>query len=150
MMRVYLAGPLFSLAERSFNETLALKLEQAFPSLQVILPQRHAAEIGQQPNFCQHMFAFSLDAIDAADAVVALLDGADADSGTCVEIGYARGKGKRVIGVRTDFRASEDRGLNLMAANVCSLLLLESSATATIDGLVREIVAALAAGTSCR
>ena len=123
MRRVYLAGPLFSLAERAFNEELALKLEQQCPSLEVILPQRHAAEICREPNFCYHMFAFSIDAIENADAVVALLDGADADSGTCIEIGYAIGKGKRVIGVRTDFRVAEDRGLNLMVANICSDLL---------------------------
>ena len=99
----------------------------------------------REPNFCYHMFAFSINAIENADAVVALLDGADADSGTCIEIGYAIGKGKRVIGVRTDFRVAEDRGLNLMVANICSDLLIESSQTATINWLVREIAKALAA-----
>jgi nucleoside 2-deoxyribosyltransferase len=149
-MRVYLAGPLFSLAERGFNEELALKLEQECPSLEMILPQRHAAEICHEPNFCRDMFAFSINAVETSHAVVAVLDGADADSGTCIEIGYARGKGKRVIGVRTDFRASEDRGLNLMVANSCSDLLVQSSETATIDGLVRRIANALAAEASCR
>ena len=63
-MRVYLAGPLFSLAERSFNEALASKLEQECPSLEVILPQHHAAKICREPDFCPSMFAFSIAAID--------------------------------------------------------------------------------------
>ena len=66
------------------------------------------------------MCRFTLDAINRCDAVVAILDGADADSGTCVEMTYAKGKGKLVIGVRTDFRRGEDRGLNLMVSAICT------------------------------
>ena len=50
---------------------------------------------------------FALDAINHCDAVVAILDGADVDSGTCIEMGYAKAKGKLVVGVRTDFRAGK-------------------------------------------
>jgi hypothetical protein len=47
--------------------------------------------------------------------VVAILDGADADSGTCWECGYATAKGIPVIAVRTDFRNSGDiKGFNAM------------------------------------
>ena len=47
--------------------------------------------------------------------VLAVLDGADADSGTCWECGYSYAKGKPVIGLRTDFRNSGDtRGFNAM------------------------------------
>lgn len=46
--------------------------------------------------------------IDKAKAVLANLNGADPDSGTCIEIGYACDKGKLVIGYRTDFRLSGD------------------------------------------
>ncbi len=68
------------------------------------------------------MYCYSLDAINHSDAVVAILDGADSDSGTCIEIGYAKAKGKLIIEVRTDFRSGEDRGLNLMVSNICSHL----------------------------
>jgi len=44
--------------------------------------------------------------IDAADTLVAVLDGVDVDSGTASEIGYAFGGGKRIYGLRTDFRQS--------------------------------------------
>jgi nucleoside 2-deoxyribosyltransferase len=47
-------------------------------------------------------------AIDRCDAVFAVLDGADIDSGTASEIGYAFAKGKPVLGYRGDFRISAD------------------------------------------
>ena len=46
--------------------------------------------------------------IDRADAVFAILDGVDVDSGTAAEIGYAFAKGKAILGYRGDFRLSAD------------------------------------------
>ena len=46
--------------------------------------------------------------IQQADLVCAILDGADVDSGTAAEIGYAYGLGKRIYGYRGDFRISGD------------------------------------------
>lgn len=48
------------------------------------------------------------EAIKKADAVLAVLDGTDVDSGTAAELGYATGLGKIVIGYRGDFRLSSD------------------------------------------
>ena len=42
--------------------------------------------------------------LDRADAVLAVLDGVDVDSGTASEIGYGAGRGLPVIGLRTDLR----------------------------------------------
>jgi nucleoside 2-deoxyribosyltransferase len=42
--------------------------------------------------------------IDAADAVLANLEGTDVDSGTAAEIGYAFGRGIAVVGFRADDR----------------------------------------------
>jgi nucleoside 2-deoxyribosyltransferase len=47
-------------------------------------------------------------AIEACDLVFAVLDGADVDSGTAAEIGYAFAKAKPIIGYRGDFRLSAD------------------------------------------
>jgi nucleoside 2-deoxyribosyltransferase len=47
-------------------------------------------------------------AIDACDAMFAVLDGTDVDSGTAAEIGYAFAKGKPILGYRGDFRLSAD------------------------------------------
>jgi nucleoside 2-deoxyribosyltransferase len=47
-------------------------------------------------------------AIDRCDAVFAVLDGVDVDSGTASEIGYAFAKGKPILGYRGDHRLSAD------------------------------------------
>lgn len=47
-------------------------------------------------------------AIDECDAVFAVLDGVDVDSGTAAEIRYAFAKGKRILGYCGDFRLSSD------------------------------------------
>ncbi|HZN15328.1 MAG TPA: nucleoside 2-deoxyribosyltransferase [Acidimicrobiales bacterium] len=46
--------------------------------------------------------------IETADAVFAILDGTDVDSGTASEVGFAAGIGHRAVGLRTDFRYSCD------------------------------------------
>jgi nucleoside 2-deoxyribosyltransferase len=46
----------------------------------------------------------NVELIDAADAVLANLEGADVDSGTAGEIGYAFGRGIPVVGFRADQR----------------------------------------------
>jgi len=142
---IYLAGPLFTLAERTFNEQLAAAIERLCPSITVVLPQREGAKLAGTADFSERMFRYSLAAIDCCDALVAVVDGADADSGTCVEIGYARAKGKPIVGIRTDPRACEDRGVNLMVANACSRLILGEQATHTLDGIAREIILAVTA-----
>jgi nucleoside 2-deoxyribosyltransferase len=47
-------------------------------------------------------------AIDRADAVLAVLDGTDVDSGTAAEIGYAFARGKGIVGYRGDVRRAGD------------------------------------------
>ena len=46
--------------------------------------------------------------IDESDGLFAVLDGADVDSGTAAEIGYASAKGKTVTAYRGDFRSAGD------------------------------------------
>lgn len=47
-------------------------------------------------------------AIRSADLVIAVLDGVDVDSGTASEVGFAYALGKRIVGLRTDFRQTGD------------------------------------------
>jgi hypothetical protein len=61
-------------------------------------------------------------------------------------MGYARGRGKKVVGVRTDFRGSEGHGPNLMLSNVCSDLVTQPTTTVTIDRFAERIVRVLTAG----
>jgi nucleoside 2-deoxyribosyltransferase len=147
-MMIYLAGPVFTLAERRFNEELAGELERLCPSHHVFLPQRYDKDFKDLPDFSQRMFACLMGALDNCDVVVAILDGPDADSGTSFEMGYVRGRGKRVIGVRTDFRDGEDNGVNLMLSNACSDLVMEPSTTTSVARLAERIAETLAAGKS--
>jgi nucleoside 2-deoxyribosyltransferase len=140
---IYLAGPVFTLAERRYNEALAAELERLCPRWQVFLPQRYDKEFQGRDDFSAKMYACLVAALDKCQAVVALLDGADADSGTCFELGYACARGKRLIGVRTDFRSGEDRGLNLMLSNACAALVIEPSTSTDLARLAEKIAAAL-------
>jgi nucleoside 2-deoxyribosyltransferase len=47
-------------------------------------------------------------AIDECNAIFAVLDGTDVDSGTAAEIGYGFARGKKILGYRGDFRLSAD------------------------------------------
>jgi nucleoside 2-deoxyribosyltransferase len=54
--------------------------------------------------------------IRSCQAVVAVLDGVDIDSGTAAEIGFAYALGLRIYGLRTDWRLTGDNdaaGVNL-------------------------------------
>ena len=139
-MKIYLAGPLFTLAERRFNHELGQAIQELIKDIVVILPQVETGKMAELPNFVDEAFHFCLKAIDECDAVVGILDGADADSGTCVELGYAYACKKPIIGLRTDFRLSEDRGLNLMVSNICDRLILKSSLSSNVSDTAQEIV----------
>jgi nucleoside 2-deoxyribosyltransferase len=102
------------------------------------LPQVEAVKFKSHENKNAVIFQDCIDSIDKADIIVALLEGADADSGTCVELGYAYSKGKAILGIRTDFRISEARGLNLMLPFTCQELYIDT--LANLDALVDKII----------
>ena len=58
--------------------------------------------------------------IREADAVLAVLDGSDVDSGTAAEVGFAAAIGKPIVGIRSDVRKSGDNkatAINLQIAH---------------------------------
>jgi nucleoside 2-deoxyribosyltransferase len=95
-MKIYFAGPLFTAAERAWNRELAAALHDG--GHEVFLPQ------DQEPGkSAAGIFATDVAGIDWADALVAVMDGPDPDSGTAWECGYAYGR-KPIVQIRTDFR----------------------------------------------
>ena len=128
-MQIYLAGPLFTLAEQRFNEALADEIARQHAGITVFLPQERAKQFLGKPDQNANLFADCVAGVRASDAIVAILDGADADSGTSVEIGLAHGLGKPILGLRTDFRISEEQGLNLMVALACTRLVVRPELT---------------------
>jgi nucleoside 2-deoxyribosyltransferase len=126
---IYFAGPLFTHAEWRWNADLAARLRDA--GVDVVLPQERAEAMlrGTEPFDARSLFSRNIDAIRRADVVVAILDGADADSGTCWECGFAFALGRPVIGVRTDFRGGGDDSehqINLMLSKSCRSIITAS------------------------
>ena len=125
-MKAYLAAPLFSQRERTWNRSLAAAVMAVYPECAWTLPQDF--RFGDDFNDPRHYGALRrrcLAEIGACDALVAVLDGPDADSGAAFEMGYACALGKPVVGVRTDYRPGADRGANLMLAGACRYLVRE-------------------------
>jgi nucleoside 2-deoxyribosyltransferase len=137
-MKIYMAGPLFSTAELAFNRELASLLRQR--GHEVFLPQEHE----QRKDLPAAIFASDLRGLDWADAVVACLDGADPDSGTCWELGYAYARNKLSIVYRTDFRLFEGTDpINLMMSESADHVLIRPMAdiadlAVEIAGLLNE------------
>jgi len=126
--RIYFAAPLFTAAERDFNRRVADLLEAHW--FRVHLPQDTGDSSAERmADHTRAIYDHNLAALAQTDLVVAVIDGADADSGTAWEMGYASAMGIPVIAVRTDFRrAGRHERVNLM---------LEESAVVT--GAVKHL-----------
>ena len=102
----YIAGPLFSKAEKDYNLDLCITLEGM--GYKVFLPT--------DAGTAQRIFDKNLVALNDSENLIAICDGADMDSGTAWECGRFYGKGE-IYAVRTDFRKTcddPDSGINLM------------------------------------
>src|ERR1035438_7860841 len=93
MMLAYIAAPLFSDAERSYNEELRALLSK---HVTCYLPQRdgivlaHAVDDGADREHTASMvFSADIAALRSAHVVIAVLDGSEVDAGVAVEIGVA-------------------------------------------------------------
>jgi nucleoside 2-deoxyribosyltransferase len=120
-IKIYLAGPLgFSEAGRLFHAECIIPALKALGH--TLLDPWAGADgagaiaalpIGEKRREAWRAFNLEIGrknqlAIDACDAMFAVLDGTDVDSGTAAEIGYGFAKGKPILGYRGDFRLSAD------------------------------------------
>lgn len=145
-MRLYVAGPLFSEAERSWLDTLTVQLRAN--DFDCFVPHEQFPELADVT--VETVYRIDTDGLRSANALVAWLDGAMVDDGTACEIGmfselvrsgaeHYRG----IVGIATDLRLERRRqqsviggGLNLFVAGA-----IESCGT--IVHTVDEAVAAL-------
>ncbi|HRY77069.1 MAG TPA: nucleoside 2-deoxyribosyltransferase domain-containing protein [Candidatus Paceibacterota bacterium] len=141
---IYWAGPLFTQAERIWNRICAECLRSR--GYRVILPQdRNLPLVNGKPDFDAIAKDCQEQAIEA-DVMVAVLDGPDSDSGTSLEVGLKIQDKGIVIGVRTDFRSSEDGQLNAMFRLVRKLIYFPSFSEAyeqfcaQIDEAIRDCI----------
>ena len=118
-MRIYLAGPLFSEGQRSWQMRIKQGIQnwaalQGIP-VDVVYPYElvEAAEKQQGSELSgERVFVLCERALREADLLVATLDGAQVDDGTAWEAGYfyalSGGARERIVGIRTDFRSAGD------------------------------------------
>jgi nucleoside 2-deoxyribosyltransferase len=140
-LNVYLAGPLFTLAERMFNQALVDAIvdhaAQDQPNSMTIYVPQAITEKNPTSIYFKHMRA-----LNAADVVVAIADGADPDSGTAFEMGFASAREIPIIAVRTDFRRAADTEecpYNLMLHTSASAVIDMDSTTHDIDSLAEAV-----------
>jgi len=140
-MHIYLAGPLFTHAERAFLSVLRDRLRQ-IPGTTVTWPgdlidDAKLATLGEEAM--TYLFKGYHEALGAATHVVALLDGPQVDDGTAWEIGYAYAKGLPIWGLRTDFRRAGDTDHSLVNCMIeCSCERIYRSADGLLAGLACE------------
>jgi Nucleoside 2-deoxyribosyltransferase len=114
---VYLAGPLFSEAERRFNREVTHRLQAL--GFEVFLPQRDGVERDRPPYDTmapeerrRAMFELDRSRILDSDVFLIVLDGRVPDEGACVELGiaycqkYLQKGEKLLVGLHTDTRAA--------------------------------------------
>lgn len=145
-MRLYFAGPLFTQAERLWNERLAAALARA--GHDVFLPQTEVKAIATLE--ADAIFQIDVDGVRSAEAVVAVMDGADPDSGTSFECGLAYALGIPIVLVRTDFRAGGDAlpgqkiaTINLMLSQAASVVVNLPDPGTTFDEVAEALLNAL-------
>ncbi len=126
---IYLAGPLFTAAERLWNKNLAEELRQL--GYVVFLPQDTPEAQSHSPD-PYTLFKELIVGLYNSNIVLANFDGSDVDSGTSWEVGYAYAvrttmsykspftllHERAIFSYRTDFRkAGEDGIANLMLSH---------------------------------
>lgn len=116
--RIYLSGPLFSRGEIAWGERVKAFLEDRLDGVRIIWPH----EIVPCSAKPAEIFQANLQALNEADVMVAMLDGPQVDDGTAWEVGYFFMQGKKILGIRTDFRRAgetDDSRVNLMIECSC-------------------------------
>ena len=146
VMRIYWAGPLFTQAERAWNQEMAALVIRA--GYTVFLPQTEVQAIASLD--APTIFRVDVDGVRSADAVIAVVDGADPDSGTSFEVGLAFALGIPIVLVRTDFRAGGDAlpgqhlaTVNLMLSQAATRVVSLTDPGTTLGQLAERVVAAL-------
>jgi hypothetical protein len=123
-VRIYLAGPLFSEAERGWLDAVAARLRAE--GWECFVPHETFGELTDlSPD---EVFAGDVEGLREANVLLAWLDGPSIDDGTAAEIGMfaqlcASGDSRYrgIVGLLTDLRAQRRRtmegsGLNLFVA----------------------------------
>ena len=136
----YWAAPLFTMAELHFNANTVAQIESVW--LKIFLPQRDNTFSLEGGRKC---FNRNLLGIERPENMIVVCDGADVDSGSSFEVGYARalqteGRMGDIIAIRTDIRTASDgvHGINLMISESAKYIL--SSTDELFQLMIRQKV----------
>lgn len=121
-MKLYYAGPLFSLSELNFNKQLTVKIRNL--GYDVFLPQEQSFNLENYDSVkAKNNAIFELDRKEmlSSDIFLFVLDGRIPDEGACVALGIMQAyksmqnQSVQLIGLHTDRRvAFSDTALNPM------------------------------------
>ena len=141
MIKLYLAGPLFTRAEQNWLRELKAEIESLAVNkgkeIDVVWPYELVSQedLEKWGDRSKHkIFSLCEKHLKETDVLIALLDGPLVDDGTSWEIGYfyaIRKYGQPILGIRTDFRSSGDvpgAQVNLMIDCSCDLIFSSSEA----------------------
>jgi hypothetical protein len=120
-MRLYVAGPLFSEAERAWLDSLAGRLRAE--GFDCFVPHENFSELADVS--VENVYAVDTDGLRSANALVAWLDGPMVDDGTACEIGMfaelVRSGGDQyrgIVGIVTDLRLERRRDQDVVGGGM--------------------------------
>ena len=145
-MRLYLAGPLFSDAERSWLDALAAQLRAE--GFDCFVPHEHFTELADVT--LEQVYQVDTEGLRSANALVAWLDGPMIDDGTACEIGMfaelVRSGGEHyrgIVAVATDLRLERRRQQSVVGGGMNLFVAGAIESCGKIVHAVDEIAAAL-------
>jgi nucleoside 2-deoxyribosyltransferase len=139
-VRVYIAANLFTPFDRKRNSQIADHLIER--GHEVFLPQNLRTEGGRRPSPSE-IFEGCVRGVDDCELVIGLVDGADVDSGTAWELGYAYARGKPIVSLRTDYRSAEHGPVNIMLEFSSDVLVRSVDPLDTDAAAVEALLAAV-------
>jgi nucleoside 2-deoxyribosyltransferase len=145
-MRVYVAGPLFSEAERAWLDALAARLRA--DGFDCFVPHENFPELADVT--LDQVYRIDSEGLQSANALVAWLDGPIVDDGTACEIGMfaelCRSGGEHyrgIVAITTDIRLERRRAVNVVGGGVNLFVAGAIESCGRICHSVDEAVAAL-------
>lgn len=144
MITMYMAGPLFSEAERAWlyklkSELLTQFLGRIGADINIIFPYELIAKEELDSIDPDEIYYRCKKGLEKSDIVIAVLDGSQVDDGTAWEIGYfnaIRSEQSAIYGIRTDSRKAGElyfSTVNAMIEGSCDGIFY------TIDDLVKAL-----------
>jgi nucleoside 2-deoxyribosyltransferase len=145
-MRLYVAGPLFSEAERAWLDDLAARLRTE--GFECFVPHENFPELADVT--LEEVYRIDSEGLRSSNALVAWLDGPMVDDGTACEIGMfaelVRSGGEHyrgIVAITTDIRLERRRAGNVVGGGMNLFVGGAIASCGRICHTVDEVVGAL-------